>query len=194
MIDALKDLVFIDIESTGLNFETCVPWEVSVIDADGAVLFDEMWHPSSYEMADAEPMALAMTNFYERVPSVAPEDSCVHAYDPAAQLARILDKKVLAGAAVAFDMRMLDIFLRNHGQCPTWSHRSVDVQAYAAGAFGEMMPSSLGDTASLAGVEYDKSKKHAALYDAWLAREIYSKCLERNGQNPLEFIKYEDLD
>lgn len=189
----IEDIVFLDIESTGVEM-THFPWEVGVIDLHGNVLLHEMWKPEKWQMMQASSMALKMNKFYKRFND--PAEAHLRGRDAsfiAGKLAVMLSDKVLCGASVAFDARMLDRFLHENGEVATWSHRLLDIETYVAGVFGYTGPASLSDTAKRAGIEYDKSKKHTALYDAWLARECYRACLDEVGADTIEKLVFEDL-
>lgn len=178
-------IVFVDLETTGLDSRMHVPWEFALIDEDGKVLLHEKIKPTNMEMEYADPMALRIGGFYERVYGDVDRRGHHGADYVAQEVARKLDGKTLGGAAVAFDSEMLKVFLRTHGHAATWSHRLLDIQAYCAGALGNTSLKSLGDTARDLDIRFDADAKHTALYDAWLARECYSEALKINGKQGL---------
>lgn len=164
-------VVFVDLETTGLEPLRHDLWEIALVELDDTEDVWAVWP----DLARADPMALTMNRFYQRpmeweTPAVVAE-----------QLAQRLAGRILAGAAPWFDASFLDVFLRRNGHCPTWSHRLLCVETYAAGCLGSI-PVSLSKTAEALGIEVPEGR-HSALVDARLAREVYLAVQERHA-NP----------
>jgi DNA polymerase-3 subunit epsilon len=111
-------LVFLDIETTGLDPERHEPWEMAYAVDDGPILSAVVPHTLSHP----DPKALALNGYLDRydVPT-----------GPAFEdLLRVrLDGATLVGANPAFDAA----FLRTRWGYGPWHHRLWDVEAYAAG-------------------------------------------------------------
>ncbi len=142
-------LVFLDLETTGLDPDRHEIWEIGAIvrghrqpELDG-----EWWWQLRPDLAKADPTGLRIGRYYERerltgtataVALAAPgqDPRGFHTAEPAAvahDLARLLDGAHMVGAVPSFDAAFLAPFLRRHGQAPTWHYHLVDVEAMAAG-------------------------------------------------------------
>lgn len=178
-------LVFVDTETTGLDPDRHDVWEIALIDDKG-----ETEYQLPVDLSSADPTALRINRFYERrnamsqgrdlasfsarrtVPEV---DWWSHGPRSIAEdIAVRLDGMTLVGANPAFDAAFLRRFLLDHGQAPMWSHRLLDIEAYAA-AFCHGMPKSLRDTAGVLGVPVDEDGRHTALGDARLVKAIWDQ-------------------
>lgn len=181
-------LVFLDLESTGLDPDRHEPRQIAVVvrghrdpGSDG----EWVWQlKPDLELAD--PAALRIGRYYARE-QVSPhggtgrllaspwlergtEPSSARAV--AERLAVLLDGAYLIGAVPSFDAGFLDRLLRRNAQCPTWHYRLVCVETLTAGHFGRLV-GGLADCARELGVPVDPEVAHTALGDARLARDIY---------------------
>ena len=184
-------IVFVDLETTGLDSKIHVPWEFALISEEGKVLLHEKLKPTKDEMLWADPMALKIGKFYDRMYGNVDRRGNHGPEYIAQEIAIKLNGKTLGGAAVSFDSTMLKKFLHRNGQAATWSHRLLDVEAYCAGALGNSELKSLGNTAKDLDIRYESEDKHTALYDAWLARECYSQALLLRGGQALPPLQHD---
>lgn len=167
--------VWVDCETTALSPEAGCIWEIAIL-ADGN---EHVWRPA-HDLDFAESGALRVGRYYER------RRAAKHwgEHDPAmvAQVvAEVTAGRVLGGACPWFDARFLEVFLREHGECAAWSHRLLDVEAFAAGALGLDVPLGLSATAGKLGVAIPEEGRHTALGDARVAREVYRAALALGG-------------
>lgn len=164
-------VVFVDIETTGLDPERHEPWEIALINEDGE---EVVWHVKPH-LGIADPNALRLTDFYERLRTEG------WAWDDAAfvagEIARITAGRHLVGAVVSFDAERLERFLRRNGQCPAWHYHLVDVEALAAGRLGIKPPWDSDFLSASLGLG-DTPHTHKALDDARWAKAIYEAVLE----------------
>jgi DNA polymerase III epsilon subunit-like protein len=174
----MSDLIWIDIETCGLDPDRADLWEIGAVEEDGT---DHLWWVKP-DLSVADPGALRVNGFYERTILFRPGDWRLAA-DVAAEVAHLTAGKMLAGAVPSFDARFLDVFLRRYGQCPAWSHRLLCVETYAAGRLGAPLPVSLSDTARTLDVPIPEGR-HSALVDARLARDVYLACLRDHASLP----------
>lgn len=122
-------VLFLDVESTGLNPRIHVPWELAIVEPDGTEHV-WCWRPSDYWMTDAEPEALDIGRFRERAPLASN-----HADERAAaeQIAELLEGNVVVGSNPHFDVSMLTAWLGNHGHDWPAHYRPVCAITMAAG-------------------------------------------------------------
>lgn len=161
----MPKIVSVDIETTGLILDTHEVWEVGVVPLDsGREHLHYQFQPTELETAD--PQALQVGGFYERfdwiadprfardmrVEGVVTEEdeetkqktehpsghkAITGAAEACWKIARELEGATLVGLNVgSFDSPFLASLLRKYGHSPTWSHRSLDLGSFAAGAWG----------------------------------------------------------
>lgn len=189
----MSRLVFVDVETTGLDPERHDIWEVALVVRDDD--HDNQVHRAYLrpDLADADPGALRVSRFYDveaAIEEAAPDLAELVARheqpvadwwcDPpttAKTISRLTAGAHLVGASPAFDARFLEQLLRDHGRRPAWSHRLIDVEAMAAGALGWPLPRGLATTAEELGLEVDRDLTHGAVYDALLAMRVYDAVL-----------------
>lgn len=182
-------LVFLDLESTGLDPDRHEPWEIAaIVRGRGSPVMDGEWlWRLKPDLTVADPAALRISRYYDRQ-AINGEGSAICIDWPgravhenpedvtpglvAEHLACLLAGAVLVGAVPSFDDGFLDRFLRRNGHCPTWSYRLVCVETLTAGHFGRLV-GGLADCARELGVPVDPDVAHTALGDARLARDIY---------------------
>jgi hypothetical protein len=143
-------LVFLDLETTGLDPDRHDIWEIGAIVRGSDPEWDGEWlWQLRPDLATADPTGLRISRYYERemlgrlpettaVELAAPDQGRrpvrkVTPADVAHRLARLLDGAHIVGAVPSFDAAFLAPFLRKHGQAPTWHYHLVDVEAMAAG-------------------------------------------------------------
>jgi DNA polymerase III epsilon subunit-like protein len=157
-----KDIVWVDIETTGLDPQVHQIVEIAWgIDSEWWTLIP----PHNLWMAD--PKALEINRYHERM-----LDKAEHADETAiAKFYQDLLGKTMAGANPAFDAKFLEVFL---GAAP-WKHRLLDVEAYVAGVFGWDEPRGLKATREhLESLGYSIAEpNHSAVEDMICAQECY---------------------
>lgn len=171
------DIVFVDIETTGLDPDRHQLWELAAVHLDGRTVYGR-W-PVNLDNADGK--ALAMGVYYRRTATV-PDDIWIRDYPRrvAVLLATLTSDTIIAGASPQFDVRFLGPWLKGHGTPPAWSHRLLDVCTYAAGAWGLPAPRSLSATLADAAIDHD-SRAHTAMYDALQARRLWTQIAAESG-------------
>lgn len=185
-------VVFVDTETTGLDPDRHVLWEVALIyrETDRPMVFQR--ELSAEEFAEADPGALMINRYYERLSDahVIRESDGVMAK----MIAHALAGATLAGIGPWFDARFLQNFLRRNGQALVVDHRLVDCKTLAVGALLndgaarsaeereardrlQEPPFETRDLATALGV--DRGDAHTALADARLAQKFYEFALGR---------------
>lgn len=143
---AKGDLVFIDIETTGLDWNKHSAIEIAWMAGDmeqPEVIFPYRYTGKGDQQPvwqQADPEAMEINDFFNRYPNGV-KDSDI------SDLIRFLDvieDSTLVGANVRFDARFIE---KAYGFNPEpWHHRLFDLQAYAAGVFRWPAPKSWEDT------------------------------------------------
>ena len=185
-------IVFVDIETTGLDPHRHDVWEIAAIVRDPGQLDVEHCWMIRPDLVASDPAALRISRYYQRtagpglhatgdaIVTAGPDEGLppqeLHTTDAriAAELAKILDGATLAGACPQFDAGFLGLWLRQRDEAPAWRHRLLDVESLAAGARRES--GHLRGLAALAetwGVACPEELRHTALADAQMARDLY---------------------
>ncbi len=169
-----NQLVWIDIESTGLVIGHHEPFEIHLIKGQ---LEKTIW--LDVDVSKADPGALKVNHFYKRRADGYRLHRMEHA-DAAALIADWTTDCTIAGNNVGrFDTGMIEAFLRKNGLVPAWSHRVIDSIDYAAGALGLAFPWSSRSVAAALGIpEQTEEEAHTAPADARWAKAIYEKALQ----------------
>lgn len=170
----MRDLVFLDIETTGLVPERHEVWEVAFAVNDAPV--ETCIVPHTLKTAD--PKALELNGYYKRIHYT---DQGVN-YDM--QIRRILEGNTVVAANPSFDV---DFLYRRWGVAP-WHHRKIDVEsmAYAILEYDEMK--------GLAGIRDDlwglgfnlEQPDHSASKDVEVLRQCYKalRSIQSQKQKP----------
>lgn len=193
----MTKIVFGDVETTGTSPDRHHIWELALIVRDDGHPDAEYCWQVRPDLSTADPMALKIGGYYQRADvfeliGVGEVARVAHPTDleadgqPLADLSRevavLLDGAILAAANVAFDAAFLDAFLRRNGQAPTWDYHLLEVESYAAGAFGLEPKWKLDQLLELAGVTVPPEGRHSALGDARAIRDLYDAVRAmRNG-------------
>lgn len=171
----MTKIVFVDVETTGLDPDRHAIWEVALITPDGA---EHVWQFPVDEVA-ADPGALKISGWYERRWEVAGADqgyvcigsSDVHLYrtegdrravPPSIQGAwaecfrDLVGTAHMCGAVVSFDEERLRRLLLRHGIRPRWHYHLIDVEALAAGWLAAIRR----DASDLGGAASDPITEH----------------------------------
>lgn len=179
------DIVFTDIETTGLDPQRHTITEIAMIKGDiERCCAIELW-PN--ELAEADSMALSINGHYKL--NRYSESKFVPAKDRmslALEIAVWTDGCILAGNNVKFDQQFLEAWLRNQGQCPSWNYHVLDVPTFAAGVWGLTdVPFTSRKVSELFDVpEPQGAEAHTALADA-----MWSKRLWEEATKPQQFVE-----
>lgn len=124
----MRDLVFLDIETTGLDPDKHEAWEVAVAINDGPVTSHILVH--SLKTADFK--ALDLNGYFRRNPLGARSEGPIVDL----QVREMLQDATVVAANPSFDV---DFLYRRWGVAP-WHHRKIDVEtmAYAVLQYDEM--------------------------------------------------------
>lgn len=181
-------LAFVDTETTGLDRELHEPWEIAIItrtDDGDDVEYCWKMRPA---MTSASPEGLRIGRYYARIGTLSLAEPGVGAYAVehpryagevteqtlvAADVARLLDGRIIVGAVPDFDAEMLRRWLARNGQCGTWHYHLCDVETLAAGALGMAPPWNFDEILGQYGLTYREADRHTALGDARMVRDLY---------------------
>lgn len=202
----MSKIVSVDLETTGLLSGSHEVWEVGIVPADsGREHIHYQFQPT--ELKSAEPRALQVGGFYERFDWIGDprfardmlvegvivdeeeqtENPSGHkavtgAGEATWKIAKELEGATLLGLNVgSFDGPFLASLLHRYGHSPTWSHRSLDLGSFAAGAWGAKRPLSgraISDRLEKHGIE--NRGVHNAYNDALWNLDAYNFIREVN--------------
>lgn len=203
----MPKIVSVDLETTGLSLDSHEVWEVGIVPLDsGRDHMHYQFQPT--ELPDSSPHALMVGGFYERfdwigdprfardmlVDGVFKDEeeetekpsghkAVTGAAEACWKIAKELEGATLLGLNVgSFDAPFLAGLLRKFGHGPTWSHRSLDLGSFAAGAWGAKQPLSgkaISDRLEKRGIE--NRGVHNAYNDALWNADAYN--FIREGEN-----------
>ncbi len=168
--------VFVDTETTGLDFQRHQLTEVSWIVRYEDGRQEERQYFPDHTLDGADEKALELTHYHERI---APQER-----SPASEwLVRFLDDAedaVLVGAVPDFDSRHLERAAARIERRPTWDHHLLDVETLALPLIspGPEAPRSLAKTCRALGIPHDRDQAHGALYDAQQAMRVFDRVHE----------------
>lgn len=203
------NLVFLDTETTGLNWQTCEIWEIgAIVRQPGQPDVEYAWQLRP-TLRGAEPTGLRIGRYYQRSMLTRHEPGAAWklfdsdeydvpgaGYSPtdperwtlessvAGTVAAMLDGATVVGAVPWFDERFLQLWLAKHGQAATNHYHLVDVETLAAGALKMPPPWSFDAVLAAYGLAYDEADRHTALGDARMVRDLYDAIL--GGQKPTD--------
>lgn len=168
-----RPLAFVDIETTGLDRDLHVPWEIAVFrrEPDGELsAFRSLVRLTPRDEVRADHSALDIGMFWNRY---SPEKALPRGV-VALDVRAITHDAVLVGKNVDFDEEFLRRLLQSQNVDPMWHYRKTNVDDMArlitCTPAGERPP-----YADL-GINVDGYRQHEALEDARLAMEIYDTC------------------
>lgn len=173
----MRELVIVDIESTGLGTAFHWPLEIAAINLTSREELHFVPFIPASALGDANPQAMQVNRYYERgvwkdmLPNL---DANQKHYNT---LAEMLQGNTLGGANPRFDAAILARFVGE-----PWHHRLADVSAYAAGVLG--LP--LGDLPGLDKVcdalGVTNAEAHSALGDARATAECFRTLMALNSK------------
>lgn len=150
-------LVFLDVETTGLDPSLHSIWEVAFAVDDGPIITSQVAHSTEH----ADPEALAINGYMDRF--VGKPLLGLHFER---ELREALTGNTLVAANPAFDAA----FLRARWGVAPWKYRLLDVEAYAMPYFNWPVPQGLARIADLLGIE---APDHTAYADVHTLRECF---------------------
>lgn len=161
MTPSSPHLVFVDLETTGLEPDRHEPWEIAmIVRGHPDPLQDGEWlWQTAPNLARADAVALRLNRFYEREVTAggaaremqSPKPASPNTYITdghvltnnravAHAIARLTNGAHLVGVNPAFDAAFLRAFLRGNGFAESWHYHLVDMLAVAAGRMNEPPP------------------------------------------------------
>lgn len=154
-------LVFLDTETTGLDWVQHEVWEIAYAVEDGQIFSSVVPHVG----ATANPDSLTMNGYFNRVTEPPRISSIEH------QLRRELEGNTVVASNPAFDTA----FLKARWGVTPWHHRLWDVSAYATGVLGHDKPKGLaGITDELRARGYEiPTPDHSAAGDVAALRACF---------------------
>jgi oligoribonuclease (3'-5' exoribonuclease) len=166
----MRDLIFLDTETTGLDPAIHEVWEIAFAIKDHGVLSGFVPH----SLATADPVALAVNNYWNR--------NIERVVNPRFEFAlrRYVADATIVGANPAFDAA----FLRARWGVAPWHHRLIDVESMALTVLGYERPKGLFDLAvDLRGRGYDiPAPNHTAIGDVLTTRAVYHALREEGNR------------
>ena len=187
MSDFKVNVAFVDTETTGLDPERHDPWEIAIVlyevEPDTCALIRHIESVHLFVMplvTDADPGALRMNKYYERVNEAsfewtADEDAA------AAHVAHMFGTKMchVAGMNVPFDQAMISKWLHLNGQKAAWHYHPFELETLMAGALAATgkpvpIPWKSDNLSRALGVEPPtKEERHTAMGDAMWCFRVY---------------------
>lgn len=174
-----QSVVFVDVETTGVDVRYHHVFEVALVAHDGSVLLDAT---CDVDMDHADENALRVNRFFDRFPQVRRDYGWQKDVRPAPTswdrstlalaVAKFTAGKQLAAACVSTDAKFLTKLLHGQNLTPAWDYHLVDVEAVAAGALGMEPPWRGTKVTEALGVPLPEDG-HTALADARWHREVY---------------------
>lgn len=189
----MDDLCFIDCETTGLEPDHHVVWEIGFI-------IDDIKHCCMLELTDEEirlasSQALSVGNFYSRYYSTKEwftkdmvninKNLEIHGWVPiqsrrsfALWLVQSINTRHLAGMNPNFDDEFIGNFCRKYSIPPVWNYHLVDIEALIAGKQKTPPPWKSKDLSLSIGIDPDDFDRHTALGDAEWAMNCYKAVMD----------------
>lgn len=186
-------VIFTDCETTGLDVFRHDAWEIAWIEWNSE---RDQWVETTYciwpeHLAEAEPMALSVNNFYQRAAQIQAIDGFSGQHEVAEQMAYRFAGKHVIGACPWFDDRFYQKLLLNMGFQVSWHYHLLDVEAAALGFLAATqgareiggvrypnlelpLPWKSDWLAEMLGMDRpDKQYRHTALGDAREVKEVF---------------------
>lgn len=187
-------VLFVDIETTGLDLYRHVPWEVAIIEENGT---EHRWFLplTAKEIARADEIALDVGGFHVRHP----QGNAYNGLDldafvgpprgVAQDIARLTHGAHLCGAIVSFDAYRLERLLAREDIKQSWHYHLIDVESMAIGFVCGQEKALVEDVQAALSIPWKadalhrailgdalddpRFEKHTALGDARMAKAVY---------------------
>lgn len=163
-----RQLIVVDIETTGLDVNTCWPLDVVAINVETGETLDFAPYITRSALGNADFMAMKINRYYERGvwERMLPDAGATgEKYD---ELREMLAGNTLGGSNPRFDAAVLSRFIGE-----PWHHRLADLAAYAAPAMG-LPPSELPGLATVCEhLGIVNQCEHCAYYDALATADCF---------------------
>lgn len=184
-----RDLIVVDVETTGLNEHLHVPLEIAAVNVRTGDVLEFVPFVDAVHLGAAEGDAMQINRYYERgvYQRALPPAETASRYE---ELWEWLAGNRFAGANARFDAAMLrrgyaiaNSYYSNSLMPPEpWHYRLKDLGSYAAGVLRlpeDEVPSLMG-VCELVGVEHE-AEAHSALGDARAAAECFRRLHAMTG-------------
>ena len=162
-----RQLIVVDVETTGLDTASCAILEVAAINPATGETLRMVPFVDATSLAEAEPIALSVNRYYERRLFEETQDRASTARNYSL-LAKMLRGNTLGGSNPRFDAAVLERVIGN-----IWHHRLADLSAYAAGVLGLPLTELPGLDKVCAALDIVNSEPHSALGDAQATADCF---------------------
>lgn len=181
--------VVVDVETGGFNAATDALLEVGAVllelDSDGELTPGETlrYHVKPFEGARLDPASLQVTGidpYHPLRPAVDEGDALRALFQRIRKEVKTHECKraILVGHNAFFDLQFINAAVERSGvkRNPFHPFSSFDTVTLAGCTFGQTV---LSRAATAAGIEWDDSQAHSALYDATVTAQLFCECLKR---------------
>jgi ribonuclease T len=192
--------VVVDVECGGLDAERDALLEIAAVlldmDGDGRLVRRETvsTHVVPFPGAHLDPKALEVTGIDPHHPlrgALEERQALDHIFDPIRKgmKAAGCTRAVLVGHNAAFDLGFLNAAIRRtgHKRSPFHPFSTLDTVSLAALAYGQTV---LAKALQAAGLEWDTSRAHSAVYDAEQTAELFCHIVNRWRDLNLAFLEH----
>ena len=168
-----RDLIVVDLETTGLDADVHRILEVAAINTSTGDVIHFVPRIDSADLGCADGYAMQVNRYYERGAwkMMLNDSATVDQYD---KLRAMLRGNTFAGSNPTFDSQFL-MYTAPDFSKPVWHHRLADLAAYAAGALGIPPNELIGLGDICARLEVDPRVAHSALDDAKATAECFRR-------------------
>lgn len=185
--------VVVDVETGGFNCATDALLEIGAVllalGPDGDLVPGETirYHVKPFPGAHLDPASLQITGidpFHPLRPAVDEADALRGLFQRIRKEVKDHDCKraILVGHNAFFDLQFLNAAVERTGvkRNPFHPFSSFDTVTLAGVTFGQTV---LGRAVAAAGLEWDDSQAHSALYDATMTARLFCECVKRIRSN-----------
>lgn len=170
----MTDLVFLDVETTGLDLDRDRIWEFAAIrrtpDGTETELHMQVRHDLKLAAALPDKFRRDHADRYDR-------PGAEFAWHAPHKIARFMEgRPQIVGVNPTFDTSILARMMARQGVTPPWDHRLLDLPAITIGrlwAVGELVefPARSDDLAARAGIDTERYARHTAMGDVEWCRD-----------------------
>jgi ribonuclease T len=185
--------VVVDVETGGFNSATDALLEVGAVllelDTDGELTPGEAmrYHVRPFEGARLEPASLQVTGidpWHPLRPAIDEGDALRALFKRVRREVKTHECKraILVGHNAFFDLQFINAAVERSGvkRNPFHPFSSFDTVTLAGCTFGQTV---LSRAVAAAGIEWDDSQAHSALYDATMTARLFCECLRQIRRN-----------